>query len=76
MYKAVRGKPDSVKNAFFEKAYLIWFDYCPMFRSIDLEADEYEWRKRCQHKVIYVVRSSTGGITEMFVVHSSLTHLG
>lgn len=51
MYKEVRGKSNEVKNTFFEKAYMIWFDYCPMYRSIDMDAEEYEWRKRQQHTV-------------------------
>lgn len=51
LYKSVRGKSAREKNEFFEQAYLIWFDYCPVYRPIDMEKEEYEWRKKGQLKV-------------------------
>ena len=41
MYKEVRGKSAKVKNEFFEKAYFIWFDYCPMYRPLDMKEEDY-----------------------------------
>jgi hypothetical protein len=36
---------------FFEKAYLIWFDYCPMHRPIEMGKEEFEWLKNGRKKV-------------------------
>lgn len=47
MYKNVRGKSKEVQEDFFERAYLIWFDYCPLFRSLDMNEKDFE---KCKHK--------------------------
>ena len=51
MYRSVRGKSEEEKKDFMKKAYLIWADYCPLYRSIDMDKDEFEWRKKCQYEV-------------------------
>lgn len=51
MYKDVCGESTEEKKAFFEKAYLIWFDYCPMHRPIEMGTEEFEWLKNGRKKV-------------------------
>ncbi len=41
------------KALFLEQAYLIWFDYCPIHRDIDMEKDMFEWKVAKQKKVCY-----------------------
>lgn len=49
IYKAMSGKSDEEKELFLEQTYLIWSDYCPIHRSLDMEQKEFEWKK-LQHK--------------------------
>lgn len=51
MYKAIIGQSAEKKKDFFEKAYLIWFEYCPMHCPLDMDKDEFEWLKKGHKKV-------------------------
>lgn len=51
LYEAVCGESPEKKEAFFERAYHIWFDYCPMHRPIDMGKEEFEWLKNGRKKV-------------------------
>ena len=38
---ALLSREKEAVEDFFERAYLVWFDYCPNVRSIDTDAEEW-----------------------------------
>ena len=47
------GKSAHEKALFFEQAYLIWFDYCPIYRDIDMDKGTFEEKVAKEKKVCY-----------------------
>ena len=53
LYKSMAGKSAREKALFFEQAYLIWFDYCPIYRDIDMDKGTFEEKVAKEKKVCY-----------------------
>jgi hypothetical protein len=41
-------------TAFFDRAYLVWFDHFPEPHTPDIDAHEIQWRLDIHKKVIYL----------------------